>query len=93
MRFWISIVLSLCIFSLSHASTEVTLEGVITQFDDKTMSLKQKNSAVVKIPRSAYPAQKGIITGKTHVKVKVRASEFLELNKKHFSPPAKELKN
>lgn len=83
--FFISIILSIYIFNFSQASTDMTLEGVITQFDEKTMTLKQKNSAMVKIPRSVYPAQKGIITGKTHVKVKVRASEFLELNKQHFS--------
>lgn len=89
MRFYLlSVGLVLCIFTLcapaAESSTDVTLEGVVTQFDEKTITIKQKNNAIVILPRTAYSANKGIVTGKTLIKTKVSASDFLKYNRKYF---------
>jgi hypothetical protein len=69
---------ALITFALS-AST-VFVEGTITAYDASTLTLQQQNGAIVKVPRTSYKKNKGIIVGKEVVAVQVRPSEWIRLN-------------
>ncbi len=67
------------------ANTDVHVEGVVTQFDEQTITLKQNHGVQVRIPRSSYPVIQGVIVGKTVIKTKLSSTDFLKLNHKLFS--------
>lgn len=64
--------------------TAMTVEGVVTQFDEKTIQLKQKNGAVVTVPRDSHKTMQGVKLGKDIMKLQVESSDFLKLNAHFF---------
>lgn len=75
---WIFYILT----SILWAQPTVYVEGVITSYDQKTITLRQKNGAIVKVPRSVYKKTKGIVVGKENVMLQVAPSEWIRLNPK-----------
>ncbi len=68
------------IMSIALAAPTVFVEGTITGFDQSTLTLQQKNGAIVKVPRASLRRNKGIMVGKEVVTVEVRPSEWIRLN-------------
>lgn len=68
------------LISFALSAPTVFVEGTITAYDSTTLTLQQQNGAIVKVPRSSYQKNKGIIVGKDVVTVQVRPSEWIRLN-------------
>lgn len=65
-------------------TTTMTVEGVVTKFDEKIIQLKQKNGAIVIVPRSAKKKMQGVKLGKDTLRVYIGPADFLRLNPKYF---------
>lgn len=68
------------LISFALSAPTVFVEGTITAYDASTLTLRQQNGAIVKVPRASYKKNQGIIVGKEVATVQVRPSEWIRLN-------------
>lgn len=80
----IKILFSLLIGVNAQSTTTMTIEGIVTQFNEKTIQLKQKNGVVVIVPRSSKKTMKSVKLGKDVITVNVGSADFLRLNAHFF---------
>jgi preprotein translocase subunit YajC len=80
------VILSLLLtLSLVLADSKVLVEGIVVSIDEKTITLKQDQGSLVKIPRSSIATTKGIRVGKDEVHVLVKPIDFVQMNPKALS--------
>lgn len=65
----------------------LTVKGVVVSFDEKIITIKQTNGAIVYVPRTAKPKLQGVRMNKDVLTFHVRSSEFLKLNYKSLGLP------
>ncbi len=85
--------LSLSIFAAEpdpRMPAPLSVEGVVTSFDEKVITIKQVNGTTVYIPRSSMPKFQGIRMQKDVLKFRVSSTDFVKLNYKSLGLPKPE---